>query len=103
MADKSDRHHAAASRFFLSEAAPDQDFSFTDCTSFALMERLGVAEAFAFDRHFLVYRYGANRQRALRRWPRSSAKAGEGPRQRRFRPDSPDPVRADHSACQGKQ
>ena len=113
VADSSDRHHAAASRFYLSEAAPgrfvtsdlvmaeawtliashlgrpaavrfwetlrdaripvlplevtdieaawhiaqgfpDQDFSFTDCTSFALMERLGVTEAFAFDRHFLV-------------------------------------------------
>ena len=128
VADTSDRHHAAASRFYLAEAAPgrfvtsdlvmaeawtliashlgrpaavrfwetlrdaripvlpleatdieaawhiaqgfpDQDFSFTDCTSFALMERLGVTEAFAFDRHFLVYRYGANRQRAFRRRP----------------------------------
>jgi len=30
----------------------DQDFSFTDCTSFTLMRRLGVQEAFAFDHHF---------------------------------------------------
>ena len=26
-------------------------------------------EAFAFDSHFLVYRYGTQRQRALRRYP----------------------------------
>lgn len=33
----------------------DKEFSFTDCTSFALMERLGVATAFAFDEHFRQY------------------------------------------------
>ena len=55
--------------WYIAQGFPDQDFSFTDCTSFALMERLGVTEAFAFDRHFLVYRYGANRQRAFRRRP----------------------------------
>ncbi|MBN1455883.1 MAG: PIN domain-containing protein [Methanomicrobia archaeon] len=33
----------------------DKSFSFTDCTSFALMERLGVTEAFAFDEHFKQY------------------------------------------------
>ena len=30
----------------------DKSWSFTDCTSFALMKELSVAEAFTFDRHF---------------------------------------------------
>ena len=33
----------------------DKTFSFTDCTSFALMERIGVTEVFAFDEHFKQY------------------------------------------------
>lgn len=33
----------------------DKDFSFVDCSSFALMERLSVPAAFAFDRHFEQY------------------------------------------------
>jgi uncharacterized protein len=30
----------------------DKDWSFTDCTSKVVMERLGTAESFSFDRHF---------------------------------------------------
>ncbi len=51
------------------EAFPDQVFSFVDCATFALMERLGITDAFAFDSHFLVYRYGPDRQRSLHRFP----------------------------------
>ena len=35
----------------------DQDFSFVDCTSFAVMERMKLATAFAFDRHFSVMKF----------------------------------------------
>jgi len=51
------------------QAFPDQALSLTDCTSFAIMERIGVHEAFAFDAHFLVYRFGLRRERAFQRWP----------------------------------
>jgi predicted nucleic acid-binding protein len=33
----------------------DKGFSFTDCTSFAVIERIGIIEAFAFDEHFDQY------------------------------------------------
>ncbi len=33
----------------------DKDFSLTDATSFAVMERLGINWAFAFDRNFAQY------------------------------------------------
>ncbi len=51
------------------QAFRDQHFSFVDCTTFALMERLGITEAFAFDSHFLVYRFGSERRQSLRRLP----------------------------------
>jgi len=35
----------------------DQDFSFVDCTSFAVMARMKLSTAFGFDRHFLVMKY----------------------------------------------
>lgn len=33
----------------------DKDFSLTDATSFAVMERLRIPQAFAFDRNFTQY------------------------------------------------
>jgi hypothetical protein len=36
--------------FFVSHR--DKDYSYTDCTSFALMRRTGIDRAFATDRHF---------------------------------------------------
>jgi len=43
----------AAWRLF--KAFADHDFSFTDCTSFVLMERLRISTAFTFDAHFRQY------------------------------------------------
>ena len=36
-------------------AHDDKDYSFTDATSFAVMERFGITTAFTFDRHFAQY------------------------------------------------
>jgi predicted nucleic acid-binding protein len=44
---------------------PDQGFSLVDRTSFAVMERLGVAAAATFDDHYAIYRYGPKRDRAF--------------------------------------
>jgi predicted nucleic acid-binding protein len=34
------------------ERYTDKEWSFTDCTSLVVMERLGITQAFAFDHHF---------------------------------------------------
>jgi uncharacterized protein len=49
----------------IGETFPDQDFSIVDRTSFAVMERLGIASVATFDDHFSIYRYGPRRERAF--------------------------------------
>ena len=46
-------------------AFADQAFSLTDRTSWALMERLAINDALAFDAGFRIYRYGPDRRRAF--------------------------------------
>ena len=49
----------------IGERFADQSFSIVDRTSFAVMERLGVHRALAFDDDFAVYRFGPRRERAF--------------------------------------
>lgn len=49
----------------MGEAFPDQGFSFTDRTSFAVMLRLGVHRAASLDKDFAVFRFGPKRDRAF--------------------------------------
>ena len=44
---------------------PAAGFSLVDLCSFAMIERLGIATAFAFDRHFRIIRLGERRRQAL--------------------------------------
>ena len=53
-------HEARAWEIIL--AFSDKDFSYTDATSFAVAENLGISEALSLDHHF--HQYGA-----LRVWP----------------------------------
>lgn len=46
-------------------AFSDQDFSLSDRTSWAVMERLGVHNAVTLDSDFRVYRFGPGRRRAF--------------------------------------
>jgi predicted nucleic acid-binding protein len=50
----------------IAQAWEDQSFSLVDCTSFAVIERLDLRTAFAFDAHFRVFRYGRHRTKSLR-------------------------------------
>jgi predicted nucleic acid-binding protein len=49
----------------LSTFRTDQTFSLVDCTSFAVMERHGIEEAFTLDRHFRLYRYGPGHRKSF--------------------------------------
>ena len=35
----------------------DKEFSYTDCTSFALMQRLQIDTAYSFDSHFKIMKF----------------------------------------------
>ncbi len=53
----------------------DKDFSFTDCTSFVLMRKLGLREAPAFDGHFTQAGFAELRSRLSSRTSRRPSMA----------------------------
>jgi uncharacterized protein len=54
--------HDIARAWNIFRAHRDKGWSFTDCTSFAFMQRLKISTAFAFDQHF-------SQMRGIRRVP----------------------------------
>lgn len=48
--------------FQVAKEFEDQDFSLVDATTFALMQRMSIKEAFTFDVHFSVFRHGPGRK-----------------------------------------
>lgn len=50
------------SAFAIGERFADQEFSLTDRTSFALMERLGISRVASFDTDFEIYRFGGKQR-----------------------------------------
>ncbi len=49
----------------IGSAFVDQDFSLSDRTSWAVMQRLGINEAVSLDSDFRIYRFGPGRRRAF--------------------------------------
>lgn len=45
-------HRDIAEAWRIFQRYTDKDWSFTDCSSYAVMRRLGIPAAFTFDRHF---------------------------------------------------
>ena len=43
----------------------DRELDIVDCTSFAVMERVGCRRAASFDKDFAVYRFGRDKKQAL--------------------------------------
>ena len=52
--------------WLIGQRYPDQDFSLTDRTSFAVMERLQIIDVATFDKDFAVYRFGGNKSGVFR-------------------------------------
>ncbi|MHC4094311.1 MAG: type II toxin-antitoxin system VapC family toxin [Planctomycetota bacterium] len=49
----------------IADTFSDQDFSIGACTSFAIMQRLGLERVASFDHDFAVYRFGRDHRRAF--------------------------------------